>query len=447
MKKILSIIICAILAFSCLAMSVSAADAMDSAMLPFKLNAPANVSLLRLPDEGDSPTTHAFSYSMDNDMLKFFEQFNEAEDKEAFLSEYDLTDIYVNMQMDWAIDDVNDEVSGWHYTEFWDFNEDLQSMGYDSEGNIRHSEWDIVDCGMDYQTVNTVWVLRAVPDDDRWNGNPDTKTPGVKEQLKPEQYTYHDDNLYIDWTEHTAYARARFVLVGMRIGNDRWEVLDYSDWSETASAGKDAVKYEPLTAKDLPAPVITDLHMTDKEFNGNPVVAFTLSVPDELAAMASRVASAGGSIRVWTYARVAGDSEWTEMGNTDTDIRTGELECALLHLVSDARPQIPKDTPIELRCRYLCTQRELDDIYSEYSQIISFGTEQISSDTPAVTEAESVAAGEEGNQEKAKCRVCGICPIQPLGICLFIWIAIIILVIVIIVIIASKSKKESEKTE
>lgn len=33
------------------------------------------------------------------------------------------------------------------------------------------------------------------------------------------------------------------------------------------------------------------------------------------------------------------------------------------------------------------------------------------------------------NQTKHKCKVCGICPIQPLGICLFIWIAMIVAIV------------------
>lgn len=48
--------------------------------------------------------------------------------------------------------------------------------------------------------------------------------------------------------------------------------------------------------------------------------------------------------------------------------------------------------------------------------------------------------------KKSKCRVCGICPFQPLGICLFIWIAIILAILIIAVIIIKKlRKKEDDK--
>lgn len=42
-----------------------------------------------------------------------------------------------------------------------------------------------------------------------------------------------------------------------------------------------------------------------------------------------------------------------------------------------------------------------------------------------------------------RCKVCGICPVQPLGVCLFIWIATVVAIIIIaaVVIIVKKKKK------
>ncbi len=44
---------------------------------------------------------------------------------------------------------------------------------------------------------------------------------------------------------------------------------------------------------------------------------------------------------------------------------------------------------------------------------------------------------------QSKCRLCGICPVQPLGICLFVWIgaAAILAVMIVIYIRAEKKKK------
>ena len=49
--------------------------------------------------------------------------------------------------------------------------------------------------------------------------------------------------------------------------------------------------------------------------------------------------------------------------------------------------------------------------------------------------------------EKSKCKVCGICPFQPLGICLFIWLAIILIVVILVIILIAKGKKKKEKEE
>lgn len=47
--------------------------------------------------------------------------------------------------------------------------------------------------------------------------------------------------------------------------------------------------------------------------------------------------------------------------------------------------------------------------------------------TAEATDSENIS----GNETEQKCKVCGICPIQPLGICLFIWLVIIVAIVVI----------------
>ncbi|MBR6917484.1 MAG: hypothetical protein IKN38_04800 [Clostridia bacterium] len=442
MKKFLSIAFTLALLASCLTVFTSAEDA-----LPFELTPPANVALSRLPDEGDSPTTMTFSYSTSDEMIEYLEVLSASEDREAFLKDAGLSDLFVTLQVDWAIDDTDDPVSGWHYNENWGYNENYGTFGYDNDGNQCYSEWDVLDAGVDFRTVNEIWILRGVPDDERWNGNPETHMPGVKDQLNPDQYEYHDDTVWIDWDEHTAYVRARYAVCGLKIGGDRFVPLAYSDWSKTASYGKGVEKFKPLTEDDLPAPVIRDLHMTDETFNDNPVCAFTLTVPEELAKAATDVAAAGGAIFVETYARVKGDAEWTLMGNTDWIIKSGEMECALLHLVNDERPVITADTPIELRCRYCCSQPEAGDIFSDYSEVVTFGTDEIktgnetaadTADTPEVISPAQPVTTEE------KCSICHFCP-RPLGLCIFIWIATIVVIAVVVIIIIKSRKKKEQK--
>ena len=462
MKKLLSALLVCFMLLSCVTVVAYAEAGDDTPILitaapggelPFELVPPANVTANWM-EGGDSPTTTNIAYSLSNDMTTFFKQLEEANlegSAEEFFSQYGISDLIITTQVDWAIDDVDDPVSGWHYTKYWD-KDPYYGFGYDDEGNMRAGEWDIVDgwVGNATETVNSHWILRWVSEDG-FAGNPDTKTPGIKDQLKPDQYTYDpEEGLKIDFTEHTAYFRMRFAVITSK---DAEEGVDeqyyYSDWSNIASTGKGAEKFGPLTEKDLTAPVIADLHMTDKEFNDNPVVAFTLTVPDELAGNATKAAAIGGGIVIETEARVKGDEEWTLMGNTDWIVKSGEMECALLTLINDERPNIPKDTPIELRCRYRCYQAELDDIYSDWSEVITFATDDIKSgddeatDTEAIDDEPVVTIGAE---EEKKCPICHFCP-QPLGLCIFIWIAIIIVIAVVVIIIIKKSKKKEKENK
>ena len=436
MKKLFALALTCILILSIIPMLVSA-----EGDLPFDLKPPANISASWL-EERDSPTTCSLSFSLDNEIAAFFQAYDEARNNgedEAFLADYDFDELWINVQIDWAIDDVDDEISGWHYTQYWDAG--VNGVKYDEDWNIRTSEWDMVDWGLDNatETVQNYWVLRGVPEDERWLGAPDTRTPGVKDQLRPEQYEYYDDNVHIDFSKHTAYFRARFYVTTRTESEDgSYDSCYFSDWSETCAVGKDGDKSGPLRPGDLAAPIITDLHMTDEEFNDNPVVAYTLTVPDALQKQVTQVSALGGGIWVETEARVKGDEAWIGMANSDWTVKPGEMKCALIHLAKEGMV-IPKDTDIELRCRYRCSQPDQDDIYSDWSKVISFGSDDISIGTTPLTTGEP-EPDDNNPASMDECPICHFCP-QPLGLCIFIWLAILLVIIVIVVIIVRSIKK------
>ena len=442
MKKSISIMIVCLMILSCITAFASAEE-----KLPFEI-APPSSAAVRWLEENDSPTTMEFSFSLPNDMTAFYAQLEKAheDDKvEEFMSKYDYDEIWTIVQIDWAIDDVKDSVSGWHCNEFWTQRGDI-GIKYDEDWNIRTSEWDCVDVGLSNatETTQSYWIMRCVPDDERWNGNPETKTPGVKDQLRPEQYSYYDDTVHIDFTKHTAYFRVRLVTQTRGEAGDNYY---YSDWSKTVGYGKDVAKIEPLKSGEVEAPVITGLRMTDKTFNDNPVVAFTLTVPEKLQEQSTIAAVFHGGIRIFTECRVKGDTAWTEMSNTDFEIKSGEMECALLHLVNAERPNIPKDTIIELRCRYCISQDGYDDFYSPYSQILTFGTTDITSASnaaPTATVSDTKAEEKTAETKKDECWLCHFCPC-PLGLCIFIWIAIIIVIIVVVIIVTRNKNKKNNK--
>lgn len=382
MKKTLSVILVLVMLASCATVGATALRGGEDE-LPFELVAPGNVTAVWL-EGGDSPTTTKITYSLSNDMTTYFQNKENAliaDEIEAFFAQYDFDDLWITTQVDWAVDDVDDAVCGWHYNEYWDANGEY-SLGYDDEGRCRVGEWDGVDMwvGNATMTVNDFWVTRWVSED-AFNGNPDEGIPGIKDQMYDTQYTYEYDEeaeeyvFRIDYSEHTVYFRMRFLFTAVHDGGEN--EYFYSDWSNVASVGKDAEVFEPLTQDDLPAPVITGLRMTDEEFNDNPVVAYTLTVPDELATNVAKLEAFGGRIWIYTQARVQGDTEWVDLQG-DWIVKAGEMKSDLFNLVSDERPVIDKGTVIELRCRYGCEQPGIDgEMYSDWSKTISFGTDDI----------------------------------------------------------------------
>lgn len=368
MKKIIVTLLVLSMVISIIPISASA-----EVTIPFTLSAPTNVAVKWL-EGGDSPTTMAFAYSMTNEMSQFLKDKEDAEDLDEFMAQYGCVDMWLNLQIDWALDDVNDEVSGWHYTDYWNYNETIGGFGYDDDGHFIFSAWDGVDEGLIYpNTVNDVWIMRGIAPFEL-EGDPDWCTIGIKDQLREDQYTYDYENeaLYIDFDEHTAYFRARFVLT---VRTDEKDTQYYSDWSDTTGYGKDVKKFEKITKDQLPAPVISSLRLVEEKTKDVPVVAFTLTVPEELAKMNTQVVADYGYLRVYIQARIKGTEQWIEMGNSDDEIRSGELESWLYGVLPEGETY-SKDDDIELRCYYSCYQPDVDEFNSDYSEIITLGIDK-----------------------------------------------------------------------
>ncbi len=117
----------------------------------------------------------------------------------------------------------------------------------------------------------------------------------------------------------------------------------------------------------------------------------------------------------------------------------------LFNLANEERPNVPKDSIIELRCRYRYDHPKYfdDAIYSDWSKIISFGTDDINYGNTPANDGQVDDDGQ-AKQDKKTCPICHFCP-QPLGICIFIWLLIILAVIIIIVIIIAIAKKRKKK--
>ena len=451
MKKAISLMTAALIAGSCLSVTAAAVTESDI-KLPFELTAPEHVAISKLT-EGDAFNTCSVVYSQNDSMSKFFTKKADPEEYEAVVAELEalgLDDIWVNPQMDWSIDTQDD----WHYNKYWD------TDGYDEDSKPRLGDWAYIQLSYSSDTAMSDWVFRDmgnIKDEENttWYGshNEGADFDGWKDVLKEDQYEVVDvddeQQAKIDFTQHTIYVRMRW-LVTCRTPEEDIKIA--SDWSEIASVGKDASSSEILdesSFKEL-APVIKDLRMTDEEFNGQPVIAFTLEVPDELKKTLTFLTAGGGGITLCTEARIKDKTDWTELQG-DWTIKTGELKVTLIHLVQDGEV-IDEGTPVELRCCYIGSQGGVDGLLrSDYSEVLTFGTKELDGRRESAVSDETDGTSEAvkpQNKDENKCKVCGICPVQPLGICLFIWIAIIlvlVIVIVVVVIVVTKNKKNKDK--
>lgn len=117
MKKLITSAVCAATILSCFSLPASAVNETD-AKLPFTFEPPSKLSLSYL-NEQDSLTTMNLAYSMNDSMCKWMSEYaeNTTHDQtlEKLKKDNKLNDIYINSQIDWAIDDPE---NGWHYTKY-----------------------------------------------------------------------------------------------------------------------------------------------------------------------------------------------------------------------------------------------------------------------------------------------------------------------------------------
>ena len=454
MKKIGAFLLAAFTAAGTFVFPASAAEEPE-VKLPFELTAPNNVSMVWL-EGNDSENTIEIHYSQNNSMSDWSSR--KSADHDTVMQElndmgYD--DVWINTQIDWSIDTQDD----WKADEYW------LTGGYDEDFRQHLGDWAWTECDYSEETSMSTWIFRWMgniddPEDPFWYGvhNDDDNIKGWKDVLKEGQYDVikgeDESHAKINLDEHTIYTRVRWLVTCRPLEGEDIHIT--SDGSEIAAIGKDAVKVEPLKPGDIAAPVISDLRYTGEEFNGFPVIGFKLAVDDTLASQVTQVSGTQGGISIEVEARLKGKEEWVGLQG-DWIVKAGEQTYALQHL-AEAEGQVEQDAPIELRARYRCDQIDQEEFWSDYSEILTFGSEEMEvvTTTPApesiapeeTTTPATTTTAEEKEEKKSdkkdKCSLCGFCP-QPLGLCIFIWIAIIVAIVVIIIIIVVMKKKKDNK--
>ncbi len=323
-----------------LCLSLLLVNALAAGFLPETLEAPADVILSTNRDSGKY--VHV-TFNKSKVLSEMIDKKNEIREK----NNLDFIDFYI--QIDWSIDSKDD----WKYHPNWDVLK--TSVGGDLEGEY-------IKKSLSSDTSERILIL-----DMNYKPNPNNyKWKGLSTFLKEGQY-YIDDRgeVDIDWTKHTIYARARFVIYYKPKEGDRQYLI--SDWSQVAVYGKD---FNPFEVPDkLETPIISDLKLTDRTVNGGPVVAFTLNNPQSV-----KTASAGAR-SLMDYIIVAaevsiGGSEWKEVHLSDRDISDGNMYAELARVAE----KVSEDTHVKLRARYQYHKRNGTLVLtSDWSNVIEFG--------------------------------------------------------------------------
>jgi hypothetical protein len=453
MRKILSVLAAGCTAFACVPFAAHA-DITESGTLPFELTAPENVSIVYL-NGNDSRSTCEIHYSQNNSMSEWSCRKNdEPVDVQMELSEIGYEDMFIRAQIDWSLDSDED----WKCNDYW------LTGGYDEEYKPRLGEWAYISESYAETTSMGEWIFRSMgnisdPTDTRWYGCHDENGDflGWGDVLKDGQYkvdTSGDENVvWIDFSEHTMNVRVRWIVTARSLEGE--DIVFTSDWSETASVGKDAVKADPIRPGDIEPPALSNLRYVDGDDDGHPIIAFSLDVTPEVAAQAAQVNGSYGSFFIYTYAKLAESQNWSELQNS-VEVKSGDIGASLKYL-AEIEGKIEAGTPIQVKARYYCSQPGQEDFFSDYSKVLTIDsvdmevtTEKVSDTTaaPGTQTASAVTTASE-NKENKKCGVCGICP-EPFGICLFILIAVVLVIaggVIAAAVVMNRKKKSGPQTD
>ena len=433
MKRFFASLLAACTAAAAVTIPAAAAPQTETE-LPFALTAPEHITLTYLNGR-DSVNTCEIGYSQSAEMSAFFSKFETDYDKaHAEIREKGFDEVSVTAQIDWSLDSQDD----WKVSDYW------LSDGYDADFHQHLGDWAYISSTYSTDISMSEWIFRWMgniddPEDAFWFSNQEGVGPtGWSTVLKEGQYeAFQTDDGHtakIDFTKHTLYTRVRWLVTSHRFEADDSKVT-VSDWSEVAAVGKDAQQKELLKPGDVAAPVVSNLRYTDKEFNDQPVIAFTLTVDDTLSKQLAQASGTQGSIWLETEAKVQGMSEWYGLQG-DWTIKTGEMEMKLIGMEEAAGGRIEPGTPIQFRARYCVSQEGQDDFYSDYSEVLTFGAElQTAAPEQTVGEA-SATTSTAANQAAQTGKKSSLW---------WLWLLLILLIAAVVAVILYLRKKNQKK--
>ena len=346
MKKLLSILLALTMCLSVMTFTVSAAET-----FPTTLEAPSAVVIsdqanFKEGEYNSNGTQLRVTLNLGADLSNLLSEGNTAE-------KYGLeSNVKAYTQIDWSIDAKDD----WKYNEGWD---ELKRTNDNEYVTLPYAV-----SGMNAETTQKFSILGFDTNESyQWTSYFSSLVPESVYTLVPN--AWDDQVVVVDWTQHTIYVRARFV-VQYQTGEREYQYL-ISDWSPVVGYGKDYKPFESPTS--LEAPVISNLELTDEEFNGGPVVKYWLDNPESVKEHSAGAASISHYIQLDTEVSINGGA-WTHIQG-EYDISDGDRRAYL----STVAKTMDENSWVQLRTRYHygSPYGDVADVYSDWSNIVEFG--------------------------------------------------------------------------
>ncbi len=421
MKRLFSVLLCALLLSSLFSVTAFAAEENDLSM--FELPAPKAPNYFVYTDGNASEGQHddlRMIMVADTQVALLAAEYNK--DSEAFYEKYGLWSFEIVMQYDVSLDGEND----WQYTSEWDGQYYVGSYGEGFQSVSLRSEL--------MEDFEFFWLTYH-----EGQGS-DTFKP-YQPAILAEKFDGNDVYSF-DVENHSLYIRCRYYMewepiVKNEDGEGPGEKQSkFSDWSQSAVFGKNTTQIIPDEPTTYEAPVISDLGIVPPgEDEQNSHLEYVQTTPESvwMTGVYYIMQEDGQFDGLETQVSIDG-GEWVEFSTADA----GGDWC----LWNGSRTAINFDVPIDensnvkLRVRFNGTHGPSD--WSNVLELNGGGTQEIPDTTGNPTDEPTTDEPIEDI-----CSLCGFCPV-PLGLCIFIWIAIaiaVILIVVIIIVIATKKKK------
>ncbi len=397
-------------------------------------------------DTGNGATMiHMHFYQpADMEKLALDIQMHESQDDGYFLEEqYGVAELDKYYQVDVKFNDGE-----WLSTKgTWDQLDEYGDIFYGENINC----WNLTFLNM--ASINTSDADKLQSFAQSWLAYFDPEDP-VNDFLKPYVKSVTDEvfgTIYLFDFEHTTITyriRSCIEYINDQYGENEKRILLTSDWSPETSIGENGSQGELKAPDKIDAPVLSEFQLSANEDGSGNIEFFTV-LPDSL-------------YQAFTYQNIIkeifdpyyvdvqvkiNDGEWFSSGVANS---TWMINGYRSTYVSDEQ-QLKVTDDAWIRVRICSTDN--DEPVSEWSNII--GTKALEGEKD-VTYEDDKLTGEPSEPsepskpsnvvtENHKCKVCGFCPVQPLGICLLIWLAIVIVVIIILIVVIKASQKRALK--